>query len=54
MQIDIEPETLGRNYPLKAGVLGDAKLALQSMLQSADRASAAKRKGWVEQANQPP
>ncbi|HKU47569.1 MAG TPA: thiamine pyrophosphate-binding protein, partial [Burkholderiales bacterium] len=48
VQIDIEPETLGRNYPLKAGVLGDAKLALASMLQMADRASAAKRKGWVE------
>jgi acetolactate synthase-1/2/3 large subunit len=49
VQIDLEPETLGRNYPLKAGVLGDAKLALQAMLQAADRASAAKRKGWMEQ-----
>src|SRR5438309_3213443 len=26
LQIDIEPETIGRNYPLKAGVLGDAKV----------------------------
>src|SRR3954452_24648930 len=52
VQIEIEPETLGRNYPLKAGVLGDAKLALQAMLQSADRASAAKRKPWIERVAQ--
>jgi acetolactate synthase-1/2/3 large subunit len=48
VQIDIEPETLGRNYPLKAGVLGDAKLCLAAMLQQADRSSAAKRKPWTE------
>ena len=49
LQIDIEPEHLGRNYPLKAGVLADAKLALSQMLQSADRASASRRAGWIEQ-----
>lgn len=49
VQIDIEPETLGRNYPLKAGVLGDARTTLASMLQMADRGSAAKRKSWIEQ-----
>jgi acetolactate synthase-1/2/3 large subunit len=49
VQIDIEPQTLGRNYPLKAGVLGDAKTCLSLMLKSADRASAARRKGWLEQ-----
>ena len=49
VQIDIEPETLGRNYPLKAGVLGDAKTTLAAMLQMADKASAAKRKSWIEQ-----
>jgi acetolactate synthase-1/2/3 large subunit len=48
VQIDIEPETLGRNYPLKAGVLGDAKTALSMMLQSADRKSAGRRKAWLE------
>ena len=49
VQIDIEPETLGRNYPLKAGVLGDAKVCLSEMLRLADRASAAGRKAWIEQ-----
>ncbi len=48
VQIDIEPETLGRNYPLKAGVLGDAKTCLSRMLQLADRATAPRRKGWTE------
>jgi acetolactate synthase-1/2/3 large subunit len=48
VQIDIEPETLGRNYPLKAGVLGDAKTALSMMLQSADQSAAGRRKAWLE------
>ena len=46
LQIDIEAETIGRNYPLKAGVLGDAKVCLSMMLQLADRTN--KRKAWVE------
>ena len=32
IQIDIEPEALGRNYPLQASVLGDAKAVLTRML----------------------
>jgi acetolactate synthase I/II/III large subunit len=49
LQIDLEPETLGRNYPLKAGVLGDAKTCLSLMLESVDRSSAARRKPWLDQ-----
>src|SRR5712692_8280723 len=49
LQIDIEPEVIGRNYPLKAGVLGDAKACLSMMLQSADRSSASRRKPWISQ-----
>lgn len=48
IQIDIEAEALGRNYPLKAAVLGDAKVTLAAMLKHADKASAARRKKWVE------
>jgi acetolactate synthase-1/2/3 large subunit len=48
LQIDIEPETLGRNYPLKAGVLGDAKTCVTQMLQQCDRGSAARRSAWVQ------
>jgi acetolactate synthase-1/2/3 large subunit len=47
IQIDIEPEALGRNYPLAAAVNGDAKVTLARMLTFADRASAGKRKAWI-------
>jgi acetolactate synthase-1/2/3 large subunit len=49
VQIDIDPEALGRNYPLVAGVNGDAKVVLARMLALSDRGSAAKRKAWIEQ-----
>jgi acetolactate synthase-1/2/3 large subunit len=48
VQIDIEPEHLGRNYPLKAGVLADAKVALAQMLAQCDRASAERRTAWLQ------
>src|SRR6185369_14188439 len=50
VQIDIDPEALGRNYPLLAGVNGDAKVTLARMLTAADRASAGTRKAWIEEA----
>ena len=36
VQIDIEPQSLGRNYPLKAAVCADAKMTLDWMLAHAD------------------
>jgi len=50
IQIDIEPEALGRNYPLAAAVNGDAKVTLTRMLAQVDRATAAKRRAWVGEA----
>jgi acetolactate synthase-1/2/3 large subunit len=50
IQIDIEPEALGRNYPLLAAVNGDAKATLTRMLAQADRAGAGKRKNWIAEA----
>jgi acetolactate synthase-1/2/3 large subunit len=47
IQIDINPEALGRNYPLQVAVNGDAKVTLQKMLAAADPTSAAKRKAWI-------
>ncbi len=49
IQIDIDPEAIGRNYPLVAGVNGDAKVTLARMAALADRASAGKRKAWIEE-----
>jgi acetolactate synthase-1/2/3 large subunit len=47
VQLDIDPEEIGRNYPVVAGILGDAKVSLQRMLQRAgpppDRAA------WLSQ-----
>ncbi len=50
IQIDIEPENIGRNYPLQAAVNGDAKVTLARMVALADKKSAAKRKAWVGEA----
>src|SRR6266516_752161 len=50
IQIDLDPEALGRNYPLEGSVLGDARVVLERMLAHADGRTAAKRKPWVEQA----
>ena len=47
IQIDIEPENLGRNYPLAAAVNGDAKVVLARMIALADKKSAARRKAWI-------
>ncbi|MGI8524830.1 MAG: thiamine pyrophosphate-binding protein [Pseudolabrys sp.] len=49
IQIDINPEALGRNYPLKASVLSDAKSVLVKMLGQIDKSSATKRVKWIEQ-----
>jgi acetolactate synthase I/II/III large subunit len=48
IQIDIAPESLGRNYPLQTSVLGDARAVLDRMLALADKASAKKRAAWIE------
>jgi acetolactate synthase I/II/III large subunit len=50
IQIDIDPEALGRNYPLQASVLGDARTVLALMRQQADAGTAKKRKAWTERA----
>ena len=50
IQIDIEPQALGRNYPLLAAVNGDAKVTLARMRNEADRGSAANRKNWIAEA----
>ncbi|MBT4773419.1 MAG: thiamine pyrophosphate-binding protein [Rhodospirillaceae bacterium] len=50
IQIDIDPEALGRNYMLDAAVLGDAKVTIERMVAHADASTAASRTGWVRQA----
>ena len=50
VQIDINPEALGRNYPYEAAVNGDAKVTLATMLKMANGATADRRKAWVAEA----
>jgi acetolactate synthase-1/2/3 large subunit len=50
VQIDVEAQALGRNYPLQAAVLGDAKVTLSRMLAHANADTSGRRKAWVEQA----
>ena len=47
IQIDIEPESIGRNYPLQAAVQGDAKVTLARMIELSDASTAAARSSWV-------
>ena len=49
IQIDIAAEALGRNYPLQASILGDAKAVLAAMLAGADGSTAAKRTSWLQE-----
>jgi acetolactate synthase-1/2/3 large subunit len=49
IQIDIDAEALGRNYPLQASVLGDARTALIKMLGQIDKTTATRRQKWIEQ-----
>ena len=46
IQLDIDAEALGRNYPLQVALNGDAKATLGRMLGEADAASAARRTPW--------
>jgi acetolactate synthase I/II/III large subunit len=50
IQIDINPEAIGRNYPLLVGIQADAKATLRAMLQSAETTSTQKRLAWVAEA----
>src|SRR2546421_805985 len=45
IQIDIEAETIGRNYPVKVGILGDAKDTLAALLKLS---SNVQRSKWLE------
>jgi acetolactate synthase-1/2/3 large subunit len=40
IQIDLDPEVLGQNYPLEAALLGDARRTLEALLASARTAPA--------------
>jgi acetolactate synthase-1/2/3 large subunit len=47
LQLDIDPSELGRNYPNRVSLLGDAKATLERMKLVADVGSVDAREAWV-------
>ena len=49
VQIDIDPDELGANYPVEAGIVADAKLALQELRESleAEGVQRGARRNWL-------
>ena len=51
MQLDIEPTELGRNYPNKVALLGDAKVTLRKLIDAVKATEGATR-AWVQRVQQ--
>jgi acetolactate synthase-1/2/3 large subunit len=47
IQLDISPSELGRNYPNTVSILGDAKVSLQRMIDTAQPKSPEATKAWL-------
>lgn len=47
IQLDIDPEQLGRNYPNTVSVLADAKVGLRHMIDTAQRKAPEAAKAWT-------
>jgi acetolactate synthase-1/2/3 large subunit len=50
IQLDINPEELGRHYPNEISLLGDAKVVLRQLIAATDASTAVTRDGWVARA----
>jgi acetolactate synthase-1/2/3 large subunit len=47
IHLDIDPAEIGRNYPTKVGLLGDARTVLRQMIDEADTIPSEKRGAWL-------
>ncbi|MFZ0215969.1 MAG: thiamine pyrophosphate-binding protein [Candidatus Dormiibacterota bacterium] len=47
IQIDIEPQNIGRNYPLLVGINGDARVTLERMLELTPAIATQPRSAWL-------
>lgn len=52
IQIDIEPEEIGRNRPIDVGIVADARMALRQMREALTPKASRLREGWVAQLQQ--
>ena len=48
IQLDVDPDELGRNYPNVVSILGDAKTSLRRMIEAAPGGPAEAHSGWVK------
>jgi acetolactate synthase-1/2/3 large subunit len=49
IQLDVNPQELGRHYPNQVSLLGDAKTTLSRLVRQVDPSTAGTRKSWIEQ-----
>lgn len=47
IHVDMDPQVIGRNYPVKIGICGDAKQALQLLLEKLGEMPRVDRSGWI-------
>jgi len=48
IQIEIDPEELGRNYPVAVGIEGDAKAVMEGLLEQVQQAEPRPNQRWVD------
>ena len=48
IQIEIDPEELGRNYPVAVGIEGDAKAGMEGLLEQVRQAEPRPNQRWVD------
>ena len=51
IQIEVDPEELGRNYPLAVGIEGDAKAVMQGLLEQLRQVEPRPNQRWVSEIN---
>jgi acetolactate synthase-1/2/3 large subunit len=49
IQLDLNPAELGRHYPNRVSLWGDAKLGLRSLIEASDTGTAGRRREWIDQ-----
>jgi acetolactate synthase I/II/III large subunit len=49
IHVDIEPETIGQNFATELGIVSDAGLALEALLEQAPKTLSGGRESWVKE-----
>jgi acetolactate synthase-1/2/3 large subunit len=49
IQVDIDPDEIGRNYPVEIGIMGDIKMVLKQMLEAAANLNKKDVTKWIKE-----